>query len=344
MKKIRNYLLLLFYCIVLFTTACIKQDPVSDPEQSFDVFWNDVNTTYCFFNYNKVNWDSIYTVYHPQVNPATTNDQLFQIFQYMLTPLIDGHIALFKSNGQEWQNPKHLSYPDYFYSPNVLNYLSGSKVISTTDNNGSSTPTLWFGNINTTILYFNVRTFYNSYPFHKTLDSLLKSSNYKGLILDLRTNYGGSYTTMDSLASVFTNTTRPFAYYQSKTGTLPNQFGPLTAYTINHNNSDTVFTNPVVVLTNRYTASAAERMRLALKILPNVTVVGDTTWGALGSDITRTLPNGMQFTMAVNIVYDLNMKIYESVGIPPDITVITSPADSALGKDDMIEKAIQLLQ
>jgi hypothetical protein len=323
----------------------IKPDSKSDPERNFETLWNDVNTTYPFFEYDHVNWDSIYTVYKPQVHPYTSNDQLVEIFKDMLRPLIDGHIAI-KYNGIEWENERHFIYNTYFNFQNInTTYLSNSaKYVTYPDyfNSAKTDTILRYGNINSTILYFDVRTFETTFSLPTLLDSLLRSTNYKGIILDIRNNGGGSLTTMRDFLSVFTNQEQIYGYSKQKIGP-GNSFADLSTLSFSHNVQDTFFQRPVILLTNRYTFSASEHCVLGLKTLPNVVTVGDTTGGALSPVLEHQLPNGVAYIMVTSITYDLHMNIHERIGIAPDVTVITSTVDSSAGKDDMIEKAIQLI-
>jgi hypothetical protein len=339
-----------YIAIVLFFTSCdkllIKPDGNYDPEKNFETFWSDINSTYPFFEYDHVNWDSIYRVYRPKVTATTSNDELFEIFKDMMRPLVDGHVRLIKPNGEIWENERHFVYRSYFNFSNINHtYLADSAhFISWNDYNNSSKmdTILRYGFVNSNILYFDIRTFETSYNYERILDSLLRAVDFKGLILDVRGNGGGLLSTMKNTLSPFISDTKTYGYSRQKIGPL-NNFGPMYSLTFTHNAADTVFTKNIVVLTSRYTFSAAEHFRMALKTLPNVTVVGDTTGGALSPIVERQLPNGIKYIITSSITYDLNLNIHEKVGFDPDYTVITPSSDSIAKKDDMIEKAIQIL-
>jgi C-terminal processing protease CtpA/Prc len=81
-----------------------------------------------------------------------------------------------------------------------------------------------------------------------------------------------------------------------------------------------------------------------MKALPNVTVIGDTTGGGSANPITLTLPNGWSYRVSRWIQYTAQKTIFEGIGLPPNIPLWISPADSAAGRDAILERAIQFLR
>jgi C-terminal processing protease CtpA/Prc len=104
------------------------------------------------------------------------------------------------------------------------------------------------------------------------------------------------------------------------------------------------FLKPVVVLTSRATSSSAEMFVMAMQVLPNVTIVGDTTGGGVGNPIFRELPNGWSYRLSTEIEADAQGRIVEGVGVYPDVPVLTTAADSANGIDRMLEKGIEIIR
>jgi len=62
------------------------------------------------------------------------------------------------------------------------------------------------------------------------------------------------------------------------------------------------YTDPIALLTNRRTFSAAESFVLAMRTLPQVTIVGDTTGGGSGNPLHRELPNGWGLSVSRNLL------------------------------------------
>jgi C-terminal processing protease CtpA/Prc len=175
------------------------------------------------------------------------------------------------------------------------------------------------------------------------IDEILsKWKNMKGIIIDLRGNHGGNSNNAECIAGRFVDKSRVYAQYREKTGPGKQDFSPWKSSTINPE-GDSQFLKPVVVLTSRATASSAEVFVMAMQVLPNVTIVGDTTGGGVGSPIYRELPNGWTYRLSTRYYADFQQRIMEGVGIFPDIPILTTSADSSNGIDRILEKGIEII-
>jgi carboxyl-terminal processing protease len=81
------------------------------------------------------------------------------------------------------------------------------------------------------------------------------------------------------------------------------------------------FTGPVYLMTSNITVSAAEIFTMAMRALPNVTHVGQTTRGALSDVLTMQLPNGWLVTLSNEVYLDAAGKAWEGRGIPPALAI-----------------------
>jgi len=74
----------------------IKGDPgyVFDPEKDFQIFWNTFNELYLDFTLSGTDWQAIRSAAEPQLAEIETEEELFQLFAEMITPLQDGHNQL----------------------------------------------------------------------------------------------------------------------------------------------------------------------------------------------------------------------------------------------------------
>jgi C-terminal processing protease CtpA/Prc len=81
-----------------------------------------------------------------------------------------------------------------------------------------------------------------------------------------------------------------------------------------------------------------------MKVLPHVTFVGDTTSGAFSNQINRELPNGWGYSLSIGQWVDANGLSYEGKGLPPDVVVQNKKQDVVNGKDEALEKPIELLK
>ena len=97
-----------------------------------------------------------------------------------------------------------------------------------------------------------------------------------------------------------------------------------------------------MLLVNRGVYSTANIVTSALKLAPNVTLVGGRSGGGGGLPETYYLPNGWALVLPSNVIYDVNMQHIEN-GIEPDVEIHISAEDKNSGKDTILEKAIELL-
>jgi C-terminal processing protease CtpA/Prc len=165
----------------------------------------------------------------------------------------------------------------------------------------------------------------------------------KGIIVDIRNNGGGNDALGNVVAGRFADQQRIYSYIRWRNGPGHSDFTEYQAATIPPQGTRQ-FTKPVALLTNRHCFSSAEGTILMMKALPNVTVIGDTTGGGSANPIALTLPNGWSYRVSRWIQYTAQKTVFEGKGLPPDIPLWISPADSAAGRDAILEKAIQFLR
>jgi C-terminal processing protease CtpA/Prc len=99
----------------------------------------------------------------------------------------------------------------------------------------------------------------------------------------------------------------------------------------------------VAILTNRQTFSAAEWFVLFVKVMPNVTIIGDTTGGGSAKTILRELSNGWTLRTSNTQTLMSNGCDFQFTGLFPDIPIWISPEDYNREVDTILEKAILLL-
>ncbi len=98
----------------------------------------------------------------------------------------------------------------------------------------------------------------------------------------------------------------------------------------------------MALLTSRLSISAAENFALAMRTLPHVTVVGDTTSGCMADMQWFNLHNGWRASYSRNLFVDYADQCWEGIGVPPDVVVASAPNND--GGDPTFEAALQLLQ
>ena len=335
---------LVILTLIWSCTKFVPSEPENSPIRNFDLLWNEFDAYYSSFTIKNIDWDSLYKVYRPQVTDNDTDIQLFNIIAAMLSNLNDGHVALVAPFNAVFSNEKQKSSrPENFNLDNILNnYFSGPYQVA--GNNR-----FIFGHMksDTEIGYIYISSFEDvDYArvdkWVAEIDKVIKIlSGTKGIIIDIRDNGRGDSFNSDAIADRFTSTKNLYGYDFSRNGPSHNDFSrPYPLYIIPSGNT---YSNPVALLTNRSTASASERFLLAMKTIPNVIVIGDTTEGALPHALPRELPNGWSYRVTVGVVNDANNRNYEGIGIAPDSLVVISSHEIEMGIDPIIDKAISML-
>jgi carboxyl-terminal processing protease len=341
--KIRIFIL--FFLIIISTSGCEKlffdEDISNTPINSFEMFWSDFDKFYPSFGVKHINWDSVYIINRPKITDQTSGIELYNILTAMIKPFKDGHVSLVSNYG------KCNSYtmpPEYYSNMRIYpqNYLSSFEV------NNSNVSYWSVKNYNIgyiCINTFNVKskTFVYADDSFLVIDDIIKLfRNKDGIIIDLRGNGGGLPANVETIVNRFTDIKRLYIKLRSKNGPGKNDYSEWTDYYIEPKGSEQ-FLKPVVVLTSKSTGSAAEWFTLAMKTLPNTTVVGDTTAGCFSPKVERELPNGWSFTLSSKIAVSADMVQYEGFGIPPDYTVLNSKNDLDNKRDAILEKGIEVL-
>ena len=164
--------------------------------------------------------------------------------------------------------------------------------------------------------------------------------NAKSLIVDVRVNTGGEDRGGQAIASYFTDQRRLYMTSSIKNGPGKDDFTTPEEWYIEP--KPIIFDGPLYLLTNRSTISAGETLTLAMRSLPQLTTLGDTTSGAFANAITRELPNGWLYSMSIGEWKAADGTSFEGQGIPPNI-VVQNQEDVLLGgTDQALEAAIEL--
>jgi carboxyl-terminal processing protease len=101
---------------------------------------------------------------------------------------------------------------------------------------------------------------------------------------------------------------------------------------------------PVVILQNKYSASAAEVLAASLSENGRATIVGEKSYGKGTVNTSKQLPNGG--VLFVSIAYWLTPKgsLIDNVGVRPDIEVALTDADIDARRDPQILKAVDVMR
>lgn len=312
-------------------------DPVPNtPTQVFDVMWDVMNTHYAHFDTHDVDWDARQSL-RPSPNATLDDAALFEVLKEALTGLDDGHTFIATgdtiwspSEPTDWHDDRHLMRDTT---------LAAVADLSPPNENGLrvgwATPDIGY----VYMTHMDPKTGLGQRADVVATDAMAQVLAYfagaKGIILDVRYNPGGSDDVSLAYASFFTDTALPVFTKTTRTET-----GYTAAYTATLTPNDTAFDGPVVVLTSPYTGSAAEIFTIAMRELPQVTVMGQSTSGGLSDIMSVGLPNGWELGFSHQIYLGVDGGAYERVGVPPDIALDVDIAGARAGDDTVLNAAI----
>jgi C-terminal processing protease CtpA/Prc len=99
-----------------------------------------------------------------------------------------------------------------------------------------------------------------------------------------------------------------------------------------------------VVIVYEFSQSQAGYTAMAFKAGDNTTIIGSTTAGADGNVSSIMLPGGLQTAISGIGVYYPDDRETQRIGIVPDIEVKPTVKGIREGRDEVLEKAIEIIE
>lgn len=327
----KNPLKTLFLVTLLATAGGCSEEPVVPDDYGladFEQLWTITNQYYPFFDFKKIDWDSIHDVYHSRFTGVTESEKI-QLLGELLNELRDGHANLFdeQENCLSYYTPRRSLKDQYAFSQELIasyfpeDLMAGEEYFR-------------YGTGNGNIGYIYIASFPREASNYSLFDEAIEYlKDTEGLILDIRHNGGGSTNASDYFIS------RILA--ERLEGTLWTRRGggyfPLKYY---DPAGDFQYTNPVVLLINGKSFSTAEAMANLCKKIEHVTLVGDTTGGGGGvPDEVFGLPSGLKFRVPTRCTMRYDGEHVEWNGIPPDVLLPQTLEDIENEEDLQLEYA-----
>lgn len=169
-----------------------------------------------------------------------------------------------------------------------------------------------------------------------------ESKDTKGLILDLR-SYPLEYHTIFSLADYLVPTRKEFVKFSTGSIQDPGLFSITDSTKVGAWINPFYYKGKVVILINENTQSMGEFASMALRVAPDAIVIGSTTAGTDGNVFYLSLPGGIQTTITGLGVYYPDGSQTQRIGIIPDIEVKPTIQGVKEGRDEVLERAVQLI-
>lgn len=334
-----------FFCALCFASGCadafVGEDAPDTPAENFRAFWGEFDRLYAFFDLKEIEWSDVRAMYGPRADAARDQDELLQVFTEIVQLLDDGHVFLLTPDTliRSERPPDVAEALDL----HVVASYAGAPLSVVGDGK------IFFGRIGGSVGYVHVSSWTDKggalsavgdwvYDFDTALEAL---GDVEGLILDVRNNSGGSYFNGRFVAGRFTEEPVLATHSQFRSGRRHSDFTSLEKWYVLPQSP--TFEQPVALLTNGGTASAAEWFVLAMREMDAVIQIGSTTAGAMGTRIRRVLPNGWVYGLPVQRLYTADLRLLEDVGIDPDVHVLTSVEDVEAGRDPVLDAALRVL-
>ncbi len=349
-----------------------------NPVRDLNLFWQTFDDYYLSFDLKQVDWRDSLQQTLEVVSPDSSDAELFEALYQMITPLADAHVHITSAelgsasvNGKpviverlinEYADLNGLSLPiplehlqgvnDYIQSQMetgqsiILAYADDAQDIHRAAND----LLLWFQVGDIAYLQINAMQGFSDDPedaaaeldrLEAALDQVMDDIQFSaGLIIDVRGNNGGHDFLSMAIASRFVDSERHVYSKQARAGT--GKTALVDVYI--EPRGDHQYLKPVALLTSNSTVSAAEVFTLMMRSLPQVTLIGEATQGALSDVLERSLPNGFEFTLSNEFYYSSEGDWFEHTGIPVDIEVPYFTRQQRLdGNDPGIETAFNWL-
>ena len=337
-------------------SSCLDQEETVKGDSYDDVFeacWQTMDERYCFFEEKGVDWNQIYRLYKPYARDSVKNiQQLLGLLDQMLDTLKDGHVNVYTPFNVARYWKWYEDYPINFDANLVQKYYLKDNYWSA----GSFQFSLLRED---SVAYVRYSSFANDVGSTNLDYMLMALRRAKGMILDIRNNGGGDLTNANLIAERFCTEKTLYGYIQHKTGKGHNDLSKPEPLYLDPSPkgrwSWDASTQPLVVLTNRHTFSAANNFIQIIKELDGtmttdsvgaqhpkmIKVCGDRTGGGSGMPFESVLPNGWALRFSACPITDARGHSTESGIDPSEGMKVDMDSLSAFNdhRDDIIEAA-----
>lgn len=228
----------------------------------------------------------------------------------------------------------------------MLNGIAGTQVDITVSRSGRSKRTLTLQRTQSmktsieTVMYEDVAVIkipvFQNNTREQILDSLARANvPIAGIIIDVRNNPGGVLESAGAVASLFmkNQTIAKVAGRHGIEQTLTTEGSPLLAQI------------PVMILQNRYSASASEVLSSSLQVAGKALIVGETSYGK--GSVQSVIPLGDGQAVKLTTAHYLTAKEakIDGVGVVPDVSLGMQVLTTRLyaTQDDWLHQALVLM-
>jgi hypothetical protein len=307
-----------------------EQQASSKSLAQFDAVWAGYDAIYPYFEFKKVNWDSLRSVYRPRAALAKSTGETVAILREMIGALKDVHSWFVQPSGSSLgthESPRFVNWRRSLWEADVQRHQNFPQQTNWGYAMIGDVPYVYFGAWNRS----QVKT--------ADVDAIFERfRNAPAIVIDVRANGGGDESLAQEVAGRFYDQPHIYRYGANRNG--PRHADMETPHPmVLAPRGSWQFTRPVLVLAGRGSFSATEDFVCMMRVLPHVTIAGDTTGGGSGNPGFYDMGDGWQYSVPRSIGYTSAMQIVEWNGIAPTIVVPMSSDDVARARDTVFEFA-----
>jgi len=356
---------------------------VYNPEQDFEIFWQNYKEYYAFFNLENVNWDETYQTYVTQVTATTSQEELFEVFAQMIEPLKDFHVILENeaidaefgvsrklemhdialaeyldiNDLEEIDTQEQLfDFFDYYQQQVSLEMeIIGSYLVQDADVEVNETETLIWSKTDDNFGYLYIESMELSEIIEQgdtQADKLaLLELQLTKIFTDLKDTQGLMIDVRfngggDDFVSqkIMSYLIENKIHAYSKQARLGDARTELQKVEI-HPKGNFLYSKPIALLTSADTSSAAEIFSIAMRARDNSALIGQSTGGGLSDILPKSLPHGLEYSISNEFYISHDGLEFEGSGVPVAIEQpFFTKEQRTQEKDLIIEAAIEWLQ
>ena len=293
----------------------------------FDLVWRTFDRHYVGFEWIGLDWAQQYDTYSAGIDTVSSMTGLVLLLQQMLIPLQDHDILL--SFGGD-------SFPTCSLGPIEPNY--DWDVLWT----GYMEPAgfQWFiydvwgwCALDSTVPYVLIKE-WSAAIYARDLENVIEAyPDAPGMIVDVRPTSGGSPMRIREVMKRLNDELRLGFYLAERNGPGHDDLylDPYNIYTVPGH-----FQGPIAMLIGETCEGACERFALMGEMVPQITLIGDTTRGDISELIYRMLPGGSYSVPWLTVVLADTSGTLQGRGVFPDIFVEYREGGASPPTDDPV--------
>lgn len=223
MKNILYFIL----CLWLFLLSSCNEltmgpEPLNNPQPNFEILWQEFDQMYALFEVKNVDWRAVYNQYATQVQPGTTDNELFELFSKMLGELNDGHVWLLKPGPDYGRFDSGTTFSSEGFSITVTKkYLEVVKELRSADG-----VNIVYGRMPGNVGYIFLEALGQSPSFYeKAMNEVVPYlADTKAIIVDARSLEGGDDRSAQHVAGRFASQSKVYITSRFRNGPRHSDF------------------------------------------------------------------------------------------------------------------------